>query len=406
MQENRMTTTVGSLISQGQFAGHEVLCGKKGLNNSITHIVIIGQPEVWRWLRSGEFLLTTGYPYLQDPDSLSADIEVFIKKGVSGLAFKEGHLAPEMKEQDLKLCDEHGFPIIKMPGHINWIDVVSDFYGAHEEASQKSVKKHSVSKAVYLFQRILGCEYVGIDHASPVKADFPELMRSSHLMSVIKASNLWEDVRDQFLKTLPADTLIFKLKDYLITVNLGIQSSTLAEQLIQRVETALRDVEFQGILPAAVSWPVRLESTEKCFEKACTILQLGPGIKGCGPVVRCEEMDLALMLGRSDLVDDVRSFCSLRIGSLAEYDAMTGSEFSETLLAYFETDCSIQETAETMFVHPSTVKYRLARAYEILGSKPTDFWGKVNLYLALKLDSMLFGQAVSSGLTDLEDSSY
>jgi len=69
---------------------------------------------------------------------------------------------------------------------------------------------------------------------------------------------------------------------------------------------------------------------------------------------------------------------------LMAYDTDHGSDLVETLETYFSQIGNVQKTAETMFVHISTVRYRLGRIEEILGLSLRDESERFSLQLALK----------------------
>ncbi|MDJ1372078.1 PucR family transcriptional regulator [Gulosibacter molinativorax] len=58
-------------------------------------------------------------------------------------------------------------------------------------------------------------------------------------------------------------------------------------------------------------------------------------------------------------------------------------QIRETLLAYFASDQSISRTAEALFVHPNTVRYRLARVEDSIGEPLASASATANLILAL-----------------------
>lgn len=62
----------------------------------------------------------------------------------------------------------------------------------------------------------------------------------------------------------------------------------------------------------------------------------------------------------------------------------------DTLVAYLAAEQNITSTAESLFVHPNTVRYRLARVEEALGQAITSPFASANLILALH--PTLFGR--------------
>lgn len=57
------------------------------------------------------------------------------------------------------------------------------------------------------------------------------------------------------------------------------------------------------------------------------------------------------------------------------------AQLRDTVLAYFSNSHNVEATAEQLFVHKNTVRYRLTRAEKILGHPLTDRTAKVELAL-------------------------
>ena len=55
------------------------------------------------------------------------------------------------------------------------------------------------------------------------------------------------------------------------------------------------------------------------------------------------------------------------VGKLAEYDAQRGAQLLATLEEFLRRRGNISATAETLYVHPNTLRQRLRRIQEISG---------------------------------------
>lgn len=55
------------------------------------------------------------------------------------------------------------------------------------------------------------------------------------------------------------------------------------------------------------------------------------------------------------------------LGKLIEYDRNNKVPLLQVLEAYFENECSIVQTADALYIHVNTMKYKLAKIKEILG---------------------------------------
>ncbi|MCR4708949.1 MAG: PucR family transcriptional regulator [Clostridiales bacterium] len=68
----------------------------------------------------------------------------------------------------------------------------------------------------------------------------------------------------------------------------------------------------------------------------------------------------------------------------------SGKEIADTLTSfYFDSYMSISETADNLFVHANTVKYRLKKVSEFIGCRVTDMPEMMELYKALALKRLI-----------------
>lgn len=86
---------------------------------------------------------------------------------------------------------------------------------------------------------------------------------------------------------------------------------------------------------------------------------------------------------------DLQEYKEDKIGPVLAYDAKNGTELHRTLGAFLNSDRNLNRTAENLFVHINTVKYRLKQLKHLLASPPA---GKVNWFeiqLALSIHDYL-----------------
>ncbi|GAA3564806.1 hypothetical protein GCM10022419_051830 [Nonomuraea rosea] len=79
-----------------------------------------------------------------------------------------------------------------------------------------------------------------------------------------------------------------------------------------------------------------------------------------------------------------RSFRDHLLGPVADYDARHGSELLRTLDVFLETCGSWQRTADELYVHVNTLRYRMQRIEELTGRRMSSMRDRTDLYLALR----------------------
>jgi purine catabolism regulator len=104
-------------------------------------------------------------------------------------------------------------------------------------------------------------------------------------------------------------------------------------------------------------------------------------------VVAVPELGLTgLLAGVSD--ERLVEFASRHLGSLAEHDRVRNGNLVGTLKAYLE-EGEQQAAARRLRIHPNTLRYRLDRVREISGAELDDPETRLNLAVALRVQSLL-----------------
>jgi purine catabolism regulator len=103
-----------------------VLAGHSGLDQNVSRVNVMEVPDVIQWVRPGEFLMTTGYPFRDHPESLAELIPQLAEKGVSALGIKTKRYLIEVPKQVLELADLYGLPLIELPPPTVFSDVVRE----------------------------------------------------------------------------------------------------------------------------------------------------------------------------------------------------------------------------------------------------------------------------------------
>jgi hypothetical protein len=83
------------------------------------------------------------------------------------------------------------------------------------------------------------------------------------------------------------------------------------------------------------------------------------------PVLAWEGLGIYRILSSLDDVGALERLVAEQLGALLDHDAARGSQLVETLHHYLESGGSPTATAKALFVHASTVKYRLKRIREV-----------------------------------------
>lgn len=79
------------------------------------------------------------------------------------------------------------------------------------------------------------------------------------------------------------------------------------------------------------------------------------------------------------------------IGALTQYDAVHDGQLLPVLAVYLETNGSLQQTADKLFIHRNTVHYKLQKIEALLSCDLSQFSVRFSLQLALMIRNMYSG---------------
>ncbi len=159
--------------------------------------------------------------------------------------------------------------------------------------------------------------------------------------------------------------------------------------LAERINTAVRQ-EFAGVtLTAGVARPYRgVAGIAAGYQEAVRAIALGRPARGRDAVIRFADLGVYRILSPRADEREWAAFYAETIGPLRRYDKERGARLVETLAAYFACDYNLTVTAETLYIHVNTLKYRLQRIEELTECLIGSAEGRLKLHIGLKLDAL------------------
>jgi purine catabolism regulator len=165
-----------------------------------------------------------------------------------------------------------------------------------------------------------------------------------------------------------------------------MQIQTLAETICHRAQEQLNEL---AISVAIGGFHDSVEGLGTSYHEAKTTLSIGKKMEQRRPIVWYEG------IAHYDLLDCIahqpqcQRWLAKILGPLLEYDGSNDTELVKTLETYFDCNQIAQQTAYRLSIHRKTLKYRLRRIEEILGTDPFSGDRQLAYYLATKLSRLL-----------------
>ncbi|MFK0043511.1 PucR family transcriptional regulator [Streptomyces sp. NPDC090741] len=105
-----------------------------------------------------------------------------------------------------------------------------------------------------------------------------------------------------------------------------------------------------------------------------------------------DELGLYRILGPGNDYRELETFVHEWLGQLIDYDSRHHTAMVETLSHYFDCGGNYDETAESLAIHRSTLRYRLQRIRNISGNDLANVEDRLNLQVATRVWKIVLGE--------------
>ena len=365
------------------FREFRLMAGEEGLSNEITNVTMLDYETEfsdYSTFHKGDFILSSLYFAKDDPTRIVDAFKGLASIGISGFAIKTIYY-DRLPEELKQLADEAHIPVFLFDTTFMEDIIVSADALRKEKARQEineDILKHILEgprTEEDVMEKAGALDRAFRPYCSILYA-VPRLQRPYHPLPA-----------RQTIPGIPmADKTvrfsIFRYQDGLLLIMSANRQEDAEnkERLLRQLSLLHMDEEtcHIGVSESALTYG----ELDICLEQslfACHMARLWD--RG---LVRFEELGtyqylLPLMHSRTAV-----NSCSRQMDKIRSYDRENETSVFDTLTAYVRNHGNVDMTAEELYQHPNTVRYRIRKAARILGNPP-DFEQQaflcVHLYL-------------------------
>ncbi|WTX92380.1 helix-turn-helix domain-containing protein [Streptomyces sp. NBC_00637] len=215
-------------------------------------------------------------------------------------------------------------------------------------------------------------------------------LRRSHYVVVVQWSN--RTVDDPFARTVGRaaspvgmHALLTRRSDHVVLVaDDRPHAGALYEALVQETGTRAGTIGVSAPSDALENIPHR-------YQEAQRALDVRRHSRERYGTMFFDELGLYRILGPGNDYRELEAFVDEWLGRLIDYDSRHQATMVETLSRYFDCGGNYDETADSLAVHRSTLRYRLQRIRDISGNDLADVEDRLNLQVANRVWKIVLG---------------
>ncbi|TGV25969.1 PucR family transcriptional regulator [Mesorhizobium sp. M00.F.Ca.ET.186.01.1.1] len=107
--------TIKDLLQIKSIEGIKIIAGEQGIDNVVSIVNIIENPDAFDWLSSNELLLSTGYIFKDNPELQNKIIKELAEINCSGLCIKMQRYFDQIPQNMIDLANQYGLPLLALP---------------------------------------------------------------------------------------------------------------------------------------------------------------------------------------------------------------------------------------------------------------------------------------------------
>lgn len=343
-------------------------------------------------IHGGEFVIVTNEGLTANDDRILDMIRVMSEKNIAAFAINEGQISQAV----IDYCDEIELPLYELPIRLHLIDLSQVVCRALVEEEMNTNSRERLLSSILYTNHIEPKElleqanYVGVN------------LSGEQQILVFRIEEVEETKERQKSEIDPMESLEYIKKTVEgVFRSYGIKRAITLSQpgrvvLLLPAEFFSRDlllVVLKKIIQKVEQrWPVfvkvgigtpyeYIEDFKRSFQEAKDALEISKILPEEKRIYFYQELgvySLITQVSNGRFLDD---YVENRIGKLVRADNMQEGELYRTLEAYLDHNCNMNATAEALFIHRNTMRYRMEKIKKILGNNLDD----MSIFLELKL---------------------
>ncbi|SMG23625.1 purine catabolism regulatory protein [Dethiosulfovibrio salsuginis] len=120
-----MSMTIQEILDLPSMKGLKIIAGGSCINSrQVRSVTVLDAPDAYSWVREGDLIVSSGYIFRDSPELLIDLIEKLAEIRSAGLGIKTDRYIKEVSPRVLDLADELGLPLIHVPNHFAFADII------------------------------------------------------------------------------------------------------------------------------------------------------------------------------------------------------------------------------------------------------------------------------------------
>lgn len=379
----------------------KLLSGQKGLHKIIRWSYKAESIHLAKWVHGGELLIVSKMVINEKDFELYSFLKEAISLNMSGALLLTGpNYIEKIPQSVIDLSNSQHFPIFLISWDTPLIDIFEELGHAIVNINTINNKYKDLLFSI-IFSDNLSANYLQLQ-SQEINFSFEGFLRffkiTFHLSKnkeILEFNTTNKENILHFIKTIFESEQIPVLlsgfsKNIIGLINVdNITDETLNKlfsQILNYIRTDYPDYTINIGIGTKQNY---IDKYKLSYEQASKCISFAIKQKSANSINYYEHLGIYQLfydINNKKLLED---FIEINLGKLISYDKKCKSNLMKTLYVYLNKNCNLYQTAEELFTHHNTVKYRLKKIEKILNKNLKDPLIRLTLFNALLMKKFL-----------------
>ena len=381
--------------------GMKLVAGEKGVGRNIRWIYFADCVQCLKegfnlaeLIHGEELVIVTNESLTGDDEKIIDMIRVMFSKNIAGFVINEGQISQRV----IDYCNEIELPLYELSVELHLIDLSQIVCKALvEEESNTDSRERILSSILYTdnlnVEEIMEqANYLGVNLSGKYRIVVIQMHEPEGLPNQKKTADEGHlmEVRENIKKSIETEFRSYGMRHLMVLSQPNAAVVLLPAELFSRdlLITILTNIMNRGegkyhiSMKAGVGTAYEyIEDFKKSYQEAKNALAISKIVTKEQKVYFYENLGIYSLIAQITNGKFLDDYIESRIGKLIKADQMQEGELCETLETYLEHNCNANATAEALFIHRNTMRYRMDKIKRILDDDIND----MSMFLELKL---------------------
>ncbi|MBQ6319706.1 MAG: PucR family transcriptional regulator ligand-binding domain-containing protein [Lachnospiraceae bacterium] len=365
-------------------SGLRLVAGESGIHRNIRWIYFAdciqcleGSVPIQELIHGEELVIITNLSLTEDEQGLLQMVDQLYEKNVAGFVINEGQISEKL----IQHCNILDLPLFELSVNLHLIDFSQIICKVLvEEESNVSSRERILTSILYSEQLNVSelmeqANYLEIDLSGKFRTavfgwkdeQVRRINQADEGSSIERRNQIKKWILNEFrsyglqhmMLHSRIDTIIIMFPDAMFSHDLLV---SILQHIIQQMEDYYKLNAKVGI----GSGYEYINEFKLSYQEAKNTLKISSMISDTQKIFFYEDLGIYSLLAQITNGKFLDDFVENKLGRLLQAEEMQEGDLCETLEAYLMHDCNANATAESLFIHRNTMRYRLDKIRHIL----------------------------------------